>query len=163
MRTKGCLLLLLSVVTASKHFYPDLSIVKGTSLRLGLAGKRVFYCRIFEVFFYVHLTKLFYTEKIQFMSVIRKKKLKPWESGISWLSADAYWIFFFRTPSIYKMHWTVHLVCLCINHLISNTHFLTDETGIAVVVYYVRANDQERIYQVEEKDGKLLWCVNVPG
>lgn len=73
MRTKGCLLLLLSVVTASKHFYPDLSIVKGTSLRLGLAGKRVFYCRIFEVFFYVHLTKLFYTEKIQFMSVIRKK------------------------------------------------------------------------------------------
>lgn len=57
MRTKGCLLLLLSVVTASKHFYPDLSIVKGTSLRLGLAGKRVFYCRIFEVFFYVHLAK----------------------------------------------------------------------------------------------------------
>lgn len=101
MRTKGCLLLLLSVVTASKHFYPDLSIVKGTSLRLGLAGKRVFYCRIFEVFFYVHLTKLFYTEKIQFMSVIRKKKLKPWESGISWLSADAYWILFFgRLPFI---------------------------------------------------------------
>lgn len=53
------------------------------------------------------------------------------------------------------MRRTVHLIRQCGN-LNSYTHFLTDESGINVVVYYVRANGQERIYQVEEKDGKLL-------
>lgn len=57
MRAIGCLLLLLSVVTASKHFHPELSIVKGTALRLGLVGNRILYCStVVSVKFFLRLS-----------------------------------------------------------------------------------------------------------
>lgn len=57
MRAIGCLLLLLSVVTASTHFHPELSIVKGTALRLGLVGNRILYCStVVSVKFFLRLS-----------------------------------------------------------------------------------------------------------
>lgn len=41
MRAVGCLLLLVTGLTAAKQFYPEVSITGGSELRLGLAGKGV--------------------------------------------------------------------------------------------------------------------------